>query len=117
MNIDRATFKARTHNSKERYLAIIAQAAKVLADPDANNRIIASECVVCFYGSRMGGACFTSQRCGLCDKLMSFASTSTDNFCLECAAKNDLCKHCGGDIDMKYRRKNWPVAMDTKVTE
>jgi len=104
---DIATFTANTYNSKDHYLAIIERAAKVLADPDSIKRVKASECLVCFYGSRIGGACCASQRCGLCDKEMS---TCTDNFCLECARQNDLCKHCGGDIDLKYRRKTWPAA-------
>lgn len=107
INTEISTFQANTYNTKEAYLHIIERAAKLLADPESIKRIEASECVVCFYSSKIGGAVMTNQECGICDKTMHFSSTATDNFCLDCAVKYNLCKHCGGDIDMKYRRKVW----------
>ena len=31
-----------------------------------------------------------------------------DNFALDTTSKNSLCKHCGGDLEMRVRRKVWP---------
>lgn len=107
---DIATFQNNTWHSKDRYAAIIERAAKLLADPDKANRVKASECVVCFYGSKIGGAAITSQPCGLCGEMMDFGSTCTDNFCLKCASEHSLCKHCGADVNLKTRRKDWPDA-------
>ena len=43
----------------------------------------------------------------LADDVM-YSSTNTDRLCMDCAKKHHLCKHCGGDISMRARRKDWP---------
>lgn len=68
-------------------------------------RVIAQECQRCYYITKVGGASMTTVLCGICEKEMMFGSTCTDTVCLDCAKKHRLCKHCGGDIDMKTRRK------------
>jgi hypothetical protein len=58
-------------------------------------------CKHCFYvkTGRIAGQAFTNHNCGLCDKLMTFPTTDTDDFCLECAEEISVCKHCGAKID------------------
>ncbi len=74
-------------------------------DTSKQKRIDAQECQRCFYVGKMGGCAMTSSPCGLCEKDMMFGSTCVDRLCIECAVEHRLCKHCGGDIDMKQRRK------------
>lgn len=70
-------------------------------------RLKLSQCKSCFYffGSRVGGAAITHQDCGICGKDMIFSNTCTDLICFACAEKNGLCNKCGGDVEMKERRK------------
>ena len=79
-------------------------------DSSIKERVDAGKCKACFYffKARVGGTVMTSQECGLCDDDMMFGSTATDPLCLSCAKENGLCKQCGGDIDMKNRRKPYP---------
>ena len=74
-------------------------------DEDKAARILAQECQGCFYLRKAGGAMMTSRQCGLCDTEVHSCNTCIDRLCTDCARKNRLCKHCGGDIDMKQRRK------------
>jgi hypothetical protein len=76
-------------------------------DADKTKRLGKRECKWCFYiySSRMGGAAMTTAPCEGCGNDMGFSSTCTDRFCKDCSVKYDLCKHCGGDIDMRTRRR------------
>lgn len=42
---------------------------------------------------------FTSSKCKNCGKELTFANSDTDDYCLECAKKNNICKHCGSEMD------------------
>jgi hypothetical protein len=66
------------------------------------------ECKACFYSSRFGGSAMVTQPCMCCGKDVMYSSTNTDRLCMYCAKKHQLCKHCGGDISMRARRKDWP---------
>jgi hypothetical protein len=58
------------------------------------------ECKVCTYiSSNMAFQAFTNTLCRICGKEMIFSSSDTDNLCVECAKENNLCKHCGGELD------------------
>lgn len=81
---------------------------KYTNDPYKQERIEASECIVCFKSDRIGGAAMTNIPCGLCVKVMGFSSTNVDYICIDCARKNNLCKHCGADMELKDRRKLRP---------
>ena len=74
------------------------------------------ECKYCSYikTTRIGGSAMTESECGLCEKMMVFSSTVVDRLCRDCAERNLLCKHCGGDIDMKIRRKKRPFQESTQ---
>lgn len=105
-NIDKSHIEFKTNMAKGHADSVIEFANKILHDPDQQNRQLASMCPVCYYSeSRIGGAAITTRECGICETEMTFGSTSTDELCCECAKRNKLCRQCGGDVDMKHRRK------------
>lgn len=91
-----------------------------LADDVANDtrkaeRLNRHECKACFYGGRIGGAAMTTRACMSCGEDQLYGSTSTDALCLPCATKHTLCKRCGGDLEMRTRRKDWPVVPNAEL--
>lgn len=82
-------------------------------DPQKDDRLAKMECVVCFYPfrGRIGGTMCTSSQCGICQKTIHSSNTNIDVVCLDCAKAHDLCKHCGGDIRMRTRRKFDPAVV------
>jgi ribosomal protein S27E len=103
---DNATIEWATYMSKNRMASTIDRAEKFKQDPEVEKRHEEQECQVCFYEKgRVGGAAMTEIECALCNKTTVFPSTNTDILCPECAKEHNLCKHCGGDIDSKKRRK------------
>lgn len=85
-------------------------ALEVSTDSRSKERGEAQECKACFYASRIGGAAVTSRACMRCHQKQHYGSTSTDVLCKTCARDGMLCKHCGGDMEMRARRRNWPAA-------
>ncbi|MHC4649001.1 MAG: hypothetical protein ACYTBJ_26400 [Planctomycetota bacterium] len=73
-------------------------------DPEKKVRIDDNSCVVCFYGSRCGGAAITTSKCKECGKEMTFGSTCVDKYCDSCASRFLVCKQCGADIGLVNRR-------------
>lgn len=59
------------------------------------------ECKYCTYinNDRIAGQAFTSSNCKGCNKKLDFPSTDTDEYCLDCAKKINVCKHCGSEMD------------------
>ena len=107
--IDLNSVYGATAKAKDRTDNVIENARQLTEDPDKAKRKEENQCPACFYVfGRMGGASITHRPCGICEKDMMFGSTCTDSICDECASENGLCKHCGGDIDMKHRRKERP---------
>ena len=98
-----------TEFSKRRLINTLEHAKELKEDPRKKERMQANECKVCFYGSRIGGASMTNRECMSCGKDELYASTATDVLCMDCAKKHKLCKHCGADIELRVRRKEWPV--------
>lgn len=70
-------------------------------DQYREKRIEKQLCKYCFYmtGDGWAGQAFTSVKCECCGKDMSFATTDTDDFCIDCAKKFEVCKHCGQIMD------------------
>lgn len=70
-------------------------------DPMKETRVEKQLCKSCFYVYNDGwaGQAFTDKNCEDCGKEMIFSTTNTDSFCIECAKKNNVCKHCGGAIE------------------
>jgi hypothetical protein len=78
---------------------------RVLDDPDKEARIAKQLCQVCQYQGRIGGSMMTTQQCARCETVTTFSNTCVDVLCQPCAKGLRLCKHCGGDMDNKMRRK------------
>lgn len=107
--IDRASVEYATGSSSRIIKDCLKRAEDILSDANKAARAEKCQCAACFYvRSRIGGAAMTHRDCGICGKDQLYSSTSTDVICMECARTNGLCKHCGGDIDMKPRRKPYP---------
>ena len=83
---------------------------KRLADFDNAKAGHDGQCKYCTFirPERIGGAAITEGTCGLCERPMTFGNTCTDRLCPECAHDNGLCRHCGGDLELKDRRKPYP---------
>lgn len=106
--IDRASIERTTNEVASYVRALIERAEAIKDDAERHHRWDVSECVYCYgpYGAdRQGSTCTVRMECGLCDKIVAFATSNFDLLCVECARKNGLCKHCGGDVDLKVRRK------------
>lgn len=99
-----------TERAQRRVKDWLDHAAEVQADARKAERLAALECKACFYASRLGGAAMTYRPCMSCASRELYGSTNTDVLCAPCATAGDLCKHCGGDREMRARRKSWPVA-------
>lgn len=99
-----------TERSKAFVTEQIELAKRIIEDTEKAKRIAKQNCKRCFYGSRFGGQAITEQPCMCCHKSMMYGSTATDALCMDCAKENALCKCCGGDIELRARRKDWPVA-------
>lgn len=80
---------------------------KIDNDPQKKERIKDCKCKICFYqkGGRIGGAAMTQADCAFCGNSMMFGSTAVDKMCPDCAAKADLCKICGADMNYVNKRK------------
>lgn len=108
----RATDRAEAHVDR-----VIALAAAMEEDIDKPARIARGLCPSCYYdGSRMAGAAMTTQPCAACGVDQHYGSTATDALCLPCATEHSLCKRCGGDREMRVRRRKWPIFLAPKVT-
>jgi hypothetical protein len=94
--------------SKSQVDSILELATKLANDPEKNQRLENCECKACYYMSRIGCAAMTSRPCGSCGEDRMYGSTNTNALCKPCAVKHNLCKHCGGDLHMRVRRKEWP---------
>lgn len=99
-----------TERAQQRVRGWLEHAAEVQADGRKAERRARLECVACFYGGRIGGAAMTSRPCMCCGSRELYSSTATDALCRPCATAGDLCKRCGGDREMRVRRRVWPTA-------
>ena len=104
-----------TEQAKARVKGWTDLAEVVASDARKIKRLKRHECKACFYSSRMGGAAMTTRPCMSCGSDEMYGSTATDVLCMECAAKHELCKHCGGDLEMRTRRKDWPETPNVEL--
>lgn len=91
----------RTANNRES----LANARQMVDDPEREKRLKAQECILCFYSLKAGGSAVSYVVCGLCDEEVGSGSTNVPRLCPDCARAHRLCGHCGGDLEMKGRRK------------
>lgn len=105
--IDKVSIYRATDTANQRTSELRMKLADFDEDAKKSERVEQSFCKHCFYiyGTRIGGAKITSRDCGICHTPQTYSSTATDPLCLPCAKKNNLCKRCGGDINMKHIRK------------
>ena len=97
--------KHTTYLQKERLKMHVKLTELYLSDPEKERRLAKQECVICYYGTRIGGAAMTQSNCKLCDTTLQFSSTNVDRLCKPCAKEHGLCKHCSADIEYKERKK------------
>lgn len=104
--LDNVTIASATHSAKAIIGRTIEYARMFTDDPDKVERRKSGECPVCYYyKGRCGGSMCTEVECSKCGKVLRSENTCVDTLCLRCAAELSLCKHCGGDIDARQRRK------------
>ena len=97
-----------TERSRARYKAVLDLAEEMKTDTRKEDRLRKQECIACFYSSQIGGCAITNRDCMCCGENQIYGSTATDKLCLRCATEHNLCRHCGGDINMNTRRRSWP---------
>ncbi len=86
----------------------LSKALELATDSSKKDRIAGRKCACCYYTigySRIAGAAFTEWNCEICGKLSIYSNTAIPKCCDECSDNYDLCVECGGDINMKNRRK------------
>lgn len=109
MSFTKSALVSATSRSKERVEDTLALAERIKSDLDMDERKKAQLCKACFYFTALGGSRITSRECAGCGKDQVYGSTNTDALCMDCARKHSLCKHCGGDLEMRVKRRNWPT--------
>lgn len=96
-----------TSIAKSRIEATLKLAKAFETDPMAAERREKCQCSACFYpgklNGRIAGAAMTSRKCACCDTEVVYGSTYTQALCQPCAQANELCRSCGGDIEMRTR--------------
>ena len=112
--MNRGNMIGATERAKARVKSWMELADDVIEDTKKADRLKRHECKACFYSSRIGGAAMTTRPCMSCGSDEMYGSTATDVLCLVCATKHELCRHCGGDLEMRTRRKDWPETPNCK---
>lgn len=74
-------------------------------DPNKQERRDSQKCVVCFYSQTVSGASTTDRQCAFCNNVITSGNTNVNVLCSGCAGQTGLCRQCGGDMEMKNRRK------------
>lgn len=106
--MNKANMVAATERAKRHVQRQLDLAKEVAEDTRKEERLKAQLCKSCFYSARIGGAAMTTRPCMCCGDDEMYSSTATDVLCLDCARTHGLCKHCGGDLEMRVGRRNWP---------
>lgn len=104
--LDKASIASNSAQAKRRVENHLKLAEKLAHDGERKLRLEVQLCKACHYFSKIGGAAITHRECAGCGQDQTYGSTATDVLCQSCASKYELCKQCGGDIDMQSRRKS-----------
>jgi hypothetical protein len=79
---------------------------KLQDDPNRKARLDCRKCKACFYmGGGIAGAAMTDYDCAFCGQRCFSGSTNVSKLCDPCAKANDLCVHCGADIELNENRR------------
>lgn len=109
INVDQVSVTRATSDAISYKDDILRRALVAVTDPDKKQRLEKCQCIRCYYlVSRIGCSAMTDQPCGICRVNQLYGSSCTDVLCMKCAQTHDLCKHCGGDVHMRPRRKYAP---------
>jgi hypothetical protein len=97
-----------TERARHTARALVRNALKYLLDSEKEKRLQTLECKFCYYleAARFGLQAITSKECDICGENVAYASTATGRVCEVCAAKYNVCTHCGGDLSMDDLRAN-----------
>jgi len=120
MKFNASPFDARwlqgtTLHNKGYLVEYIAKANAAERDSKRTERLGKGECRYCFYcEGKGGGSACSSRPCACCGVKVGSANTCVDVLCKQCAAKHELCVHCGADRELRVRRKNWPNGAEVK---
>jgi hypothetical protein len=100
--IDKATLTAIREGDK-----LIQLAEDFQKDSEKTKRLDQQTCKRCFYLRRgtLVMQAITEQSCGICDEEQHYSNSHTDVICKVCAKENDLCAHCGSDINLTQLKK------------
>lgn len=81
-------------------------ADKLASDPDRPARMQKGCCTWCYYrpGPMVCNA-VTKKPCDICDTPMQFGNSNVDAVCENCSKEHGICRQCGGDLNLKIRRK------------
>jgi len=103
-------YKLATDRANTSAAGILDRAKRLQEDPQRAERLAEQECRSCFYLARGGMVQpgFTKSDCVCCSKTMEFSTTRADRTCMPCAHEHQLCKRCGGDIEMNKDRTHYP---------
>lgn len=107
---DRQLMLSHTQLAKARVEETLKRARNIEEDTQREARVERQFCKACHYFSRIAAQAFTTQPCACCGVPQTYSSSATDVLCMDCAQSHDLCKHCGGDLEMHTGRQNWPSA-------
>lgn len=106
---DRVHWTRKTDDAKYMFTDLVKTVEKATTDAEQALRLAKHICITCHYiRGRIGGAAMTTQPCSCCLTPVMYSSTATDELCLPCAQEHKLCKRCGGDLEMRTGRRNWP---------
>lgn len=100
---------SRTERAKRQVDSAIKRARSLEQDSDRDERLRRHLCKACHYFTKLAGQAITTQPCSCCGVQQTYASTDTDIVCAECAQEHEICKHCGGDREMRTDRRDWPT--------
>jgi hypothetical protein len=109
MNVNPEELRRSTHMARMRVENAVRLASEITQDSRKQERLAAQRCKACFYFVGVAGAAMTSRPCGLCGENQMYGSTSASALCTPCGAAHQLCRHCGGDLEMNTARSHWPA--------
>ena len=85
----------------------IKNSMEFLTDSNKKKRLELGKCKFCFYlhGSGFSGQAISKWNCKVCNDPHVHENTSVPKICYACSDIYELCTVCGGDVEMRMRRK------------
>jgi len=87
--------------SQERVAGKLSEALVLATDARKEQRLAIHLCPCCYYqGASFAGQGFTEWKCILCETKGMYPNTAVPLICDTCSDSFDLCRSCGGTLDM-----------------